>query len=301
MIKLRLINLFRRNVRTLIGVVVGLVLGGGLLVWANISQEVGINGSIGGTSQWSRLITTVANGLQVDVTRVQGTVAVSFSGSNTPSDSFTNPTNAVPDQSFLMGFNGALWDRLRSTQNGADGVAVSSVGNLQVVAFPMMWNGASFDRFRGDATNGLQIQGTFTNSDAFAAGTKVLVVMSELAGFNGTTWDRTRHSFTQTTTGVAANGAGTSVDMTTTPMSKYTISVLRTAGATDTVNIGMQCSLDNANFQNPVNMPTVLSIAGGFTILSDTSANGVPCLYMRYNVGTVGAGNTLTIRLLAIR
>ena len=41
--------------------------------------------------------------------------SVVATGASTPTDAFTNPTTAVEEQSFLMGYNGAKWDRLRSS------------------------------------------------------------------------------------------------------------------------------------------------------------------------------------------
>lgn len=109
------------------------------------------------------------------------------------------------------------------------------------------------------------------------------------------TWDGIRHSFTQSTTGIVANGAGTTVTMTTTPMSKYTLIVDRTAGSTNTVDIRLECSINNTAF---VQIKALTDLTNEPVL---GSIGDVPCSYMRYNVVTVGAGNTLAIDVLATR
>ncbi len=113
-------------------------------------------------------------------------------------------------------------------------------------------------------------------------------------GFNGTTWDRLRHSFSQSTTGINANGAGTTLSMATTPMAKFTLLVDRTAGATDVVEIDLECSLDATIFA--ATTATITSLAGEPVLVALATT---PCVAIRYNVVTVGVGNTLTIQLLA--
>lgn len=140
---------------------------------------------------WDRLRSSTANGLVVDVSRVQGSVAITaaslplptgaateatldtlladstfttripvqgqaamaasvpvviasdqsaipvsgtFAGSSTPADAFANPTTAQLSQSFMMGFNGTTWDRLRSTTANGLAVDVTRVSGSVTVA-----------------------------------------------------------------------------------------------------------------------------------------------------------------------
>lgn len=54
-------------------------------------------------------------------------------GASTPSDAFANPTTASLGMSFNMGWNGATWDRLKSTTANGLGVDVTRVqGNVAV-------------------------------------------------------------------------------------------------------------------------------------------------------------------------
>jgi hypothetical protein len=89
--------------------------------------------------------------------------------------------------------------------------------------------------------------------------------------------------------------------MTTTPMSHFTLVIDRTVGATDAVEIDLECSIDGTIW--PANTMEIVSIV---TLAVEPARAGsttstIPCNYMRYNVVTVGAGNTLTIQLLATR
>lgn len=72
---------------------------------------------------WDRLRSSTANGLVVDVSRVQGTVTVDteMPAAAALADAASNPT--VPGVGgFLMGYNGTTWDRVR----------VANTGRLQV-------------------------------------------------------------------------------------------------------------------------------------------------------------------------
>jgi len=69
---------------------------------------------------WDRVRGTIVGGLQVNcITGCAG-------GASTPTDAFANPVTAGLQQTFNMGFNGATWDRLRSTIAGGLLVNVSN-------------------------------------------------------------------------------------------------------------------------------------------------------------------------------
>lgn len=115
---------------------------------------------------FDRVRGTIANGMQVDVTRVTGTVTVA--GAATPADGFANPTNAVPTYSLTAGFNGTTWDRIRG----------SSARGLMI----------------GQFTTAVTLADAFGNIPSIGTdfGGNVQVNLSYLYGFNGTTWDRLR-------------------------------------------------------------------------------------------------------------
>lgn len=104
---------------------------------------------------------SIANGAQVDVTRL--------GGSTTPSDAFANPTTTNVLWVLNSLWNGATWDRMRSGL--ADGVAATGIQN----AVPQIFNGTTYDRSRSAAGDNQ------TPTGMTAAGTM---------GFDGTTWDR---------------------------------------------------------------------------------------------------------------
>ena len=70
-------------------------------------------------TNWDKARGDSTYGLDVDVTRVSGTVTVT--GNTTPSDAFANPNNAITTWSLTGMWNGSSWDRIRGdTTNGVD-------------------------------------------------------------------------------------------------------------------------------------------------------------------------------------
>lgn len=102
-----------------------------------------------------------------------------------------------------------------------------------------------------------------------------------------------RHSYYQELTGITANGAQAAIDMTDCPMSKFTMVVDRTAGATDVVEIDLEASLDGTLW---FQIATITSLA---TDPNRVSVVDEPWRHFRANVVDVGAGNTLTTQILA--
>jgi hypothetical protein len=135
------------------------------------------------------------------------------------------------------------------------------------------------------------------DGDGNATGNVMLEVYSKLLEFNTSTWDRVRTHFKQTTTGITGDGAGTALNMSTTPMSKFSLVVDRTAGSTDTVEIDLELSYDNGIwFKSGATVTTLATDPNvGF------SGAVEPSLYVRYRVVTVGSGNTLTVQIIAMR
>lgn len=116
-------------------------------------------------TNWDRLLGTAANGLDVDVTRVQGTVTTTSTGTKTPADAYTNPTTAVDSWALGGVFNGTTWDRRRSATG--DALAATGLASIGLMGY----NGATWDRLRSDTTNGLDVDvtrvgGTVTKTPA---------------------------------------------------------------------------------------------------------------------------------------
>ena len=108
---------------------------------------------------------------------------VTSAGTKTPADAFAIPTDGSDTLSFMMGYNGATYDRIRSIANNADAVAVTTLGILPTGSYQYGFNGTTWDRLASGANNAdgeaVRTVGV-QESDAY------------LKGFNGTTYDRIR-------------------------------------------------------------------------------------------------------------
>jgi hypothetical protein len=234
-------------------------------------------------TNFDRIRGDTTNGLDVDVTRVSGTVTVA--GAITPADNFVNPTTAVTTWSLLGCFDGTTWDRCLNTTHG-DNITTASGLNVASVNYGFDVAGANYDRI---------VTYTFGDGVTTTNNPRGLSVANVPMEFNNTTYDRVRNQFTQSTASITGNAAGTTLAMTTTPMSNMTMQIDRTAGSTDAVEVDLECSLDATDFTQ---IATITSLVGEPVL---TTATGTACPNMRYNVVTVGSGNTLQIHLLATR
>ena len=182
----------------------------------------------------------------------------------------------------IYGFDSVNFDRIRTSTVGDD----QTVGLLATHLYAFDSVGANSDRVRS-GTNGSD------NVGAEADGN--LNTRSFSYETDGSNFDRIRHSFTQTTADITTNAAGTSINETATPMSKHTMIVDRTAGATNVVDIRIECSIDDVDY---VQIASITDLTNEPALVSQ---DGTACLYMRYNVATIGAGNTVQIHLLDTR
>ncbi len=129
------------------------------------------------------------------------------------------------------------------------------------------------------------------SADTISTSVNSLASKSFLFEFNGTTWDRIRHSFNQSTAGVNSNGAGTALSLATTPMSRFSIIVLLTIGSAAFV----------------VDLEGQINGIGWVPLGTLSSSSAIDALHVvnkavnaiRFNVTTIGGGNTMTIGLLA--
>ena len=127
--------------------------------------------------------------------------------------------------------------------------------------------------------------------DALANTENALVVMATKYEFNGTSFDRIRHSFNQSTGAVNSNGVGTTLSLATTPMSRFTIMVLLTTGSAAYV-------VDLEGQVNGIGWVPLGTLSSSSSIDALHVVNK-PVNAIRYNVTTIGASNVMTIGLLA--
>jgi len=316
----------------------GLLLSGGWFAWAAIQSQVGLNVVEHDTSGWVPMrgydVGDVTSGAYVlpggaapnitpvfvvkpDINNNNWSVDVPASASSTDADGaqlqptanyllrLTTPTYRIQyqasladNQATLAGgfgisavsnliFNDSTWQVPFGQAINADGVTARTTADIpSSAAYPYGWNGTTYDRVKALANNADDVAVTTTGS---------LATNSYKYEFDGTTYDRVRHSFSQSTASITGNAAGTTVTMSTTPMSKFTMVIDRTVGSTNPVEVDLQCSLDGSIW---VQIGTITDLTNEPVL---TSVDGNPCQSMRYNVVTVGSGNTLTIQLLATR
>jgi|ERR1043166_7211490 hypothetical protein len=106
------------------------------------------------TSTWDRLRSDTTNGLDVDVTRVSGTVTVDseLPAAAALADATSNPT--VPGVgAFALGFNGTTWDRIRTANTGRLQVDVVTGGGTDVPTSPVNKPGTSAALAAGSSAN----------------------------------------------------------------------------------------------------------------------------------------------------
>ena len=127
--------------------------------------------------------------------------------------------------------------------------------------------------------------------DTIATATMGLAVRNFGYEFNGTSFDRIRHSFNQSTAGVNSNGAGTILSLATTPLSKFTIIVLLTIGSAAFV-VDLEGQINGIGWVPLGTLSSSSSIDALHVVNKPVNA-------IRYNVTTIGASNTMTIGLLA--
>lgn len=144
---------------------------------------------------WDRIRGDITNGIDVDVTRVTGTVTVAGTVTCTPSgtqtvdsempaaaalaDGAANPTTPTLGSATLA-WNGTTWDRVRVYAGNGDGANAADLGML-VNTRSLVFNGTTWDRARGGTADALAVTGLQGCSNML---------------YNGTTWDRMRGDIT---------------------------------------------------------------------------------------------------------
>lgn len=149
------------------------------------------------------LVTADSNGLLVNVSQLPvlpaGSNTIGFVGITDGSNSLvvdtvhndgeSNTENHIDVSAKLMGYNGTTWDRIRGTAANGLQVDVSRI----VDALPAGTNMIGKVDL-SDGTNDAVID--VTGADAESASTASLVTAARMKVFNGTTWDRVRGDIT---------------------------------------------------------------------------------------------------------
>lgn len=169
---------------------VGLAVSESAILWNNVRDASAgdnlVNGilmtSLGlfdGTN-FDRARGDIANGLDVDVTRISGTVTVV--GNQTPTDAYTNPTTAVTTYALNGTSNGTTWDKLKDIGVAGDvsttGAGISTAGCMYYARAA-----AVYQRCGGSAGylsvlsqgNQQSTSGTVTTQSVSAANTAVTI------------------------------------------------------------------------------------------------------------------------------
>jgi len=100
------------------------------------------------------------------------------------SDGLVNPTTSSI-ASLLYGYIQATgdWDRCRMAGDNSDTLGTAGTGHLQILSHLMLYNGAgSWDRARGDISNGLDVDVTRVSGTVNITGSTTLVGVSAITG-----------------------------------------------------------------------------------------------------------------------
>lgn len=235
-------------------------------------------------TNFDRVRGDITNGLDVDVTRIQG-------GTDTPADNFTNPTNAITTWNLNGLWDGTNWDRQRSFATNVDGVAAQAVTTSGIqgsVVYNFAFNGSTYDRVRSGANN------------ADGVATIALGVVSTQGYnfvFNGTTWDRSRSGVItgQTLVDNSSNASNNIVTATTT-------TVKSTAGYINKIIVNSASNGTTVSLYNVVGASCTGTPGSGFTATLATAAAQANTIYDLNHTFTngicavsVGASTNITV------
>lgn len=195
---------------------------------------------------------TMANSMSVTIASNQSAIDVNteLASAGALDDSFANPTTA-PVGAFLMGLKSGTsqWARIKIASDNADGLATDANGHLQSLSHNLVFNGSTWDRVRGDSTNGMLVNLGANNdvtvtSSALPTGAATEATLSTVATNSGKTPINTSGSFTFTTANSStattfakpANAVGFILQATDT----NTVNIRWAIGYTPTSSQGMQ-------------------------------------------------------------
>jgi len=173
----------------------------------------------------------------------------------------------VCTQTFLYGYNGSTWDRLRTQSATYPNLRVSLYFNDNPV-------------------------GIFAyNYDSVSGTNNKLPVASHIYGFNGTSYDRLRTHYISGVFSVTATGTTSTID-TVTGFEKHTWQVISDASGSN-LTVKLQGSIDNSNWFD----------LDEFTGVGNTMRHVVnkPVRYIRFNVTSMGDATEIKLRYFGMR
>ena len=98
-------------------------------------------------------------------------------------------------------------------------------------------------------------------------------------------------------TGIVDNDSTATIDMSASPAKDYCFTIERTDGATDTIDVDFDASLDNTTW---FTLATITDVSSDF---NSSIISNKPYRYVRYYVNEVGSDlgneNTLAVQILA--
>lgn len=190
----------------------------------------------------------------------------------------------------------------------ADAAKGDSLGSGVLAQAPYVFNGLTFDRVRGDITNGMDVDvtrmsGVITPADAYANPTTANQIWSLGGLFNGTTWDRQRTATADAlaSTGIAAGNPslfnGSTFDR------QDGVSATNNTAATS-VGVAYSASLGTWGVTNSANAgtPTISKAAGGGTVRHVATCVSIsvgaagtaqPVVQVNLRDGATGAGTII--------
>jgi len=220
-----------------------LVIGLSVVGYTAISQEVGFNLWDVTNSRWLKAPGDQTNGLDVDVTRVSGSVTVI--GNKTPAAGYANPTDAVGTWALLGAYNTATWDQVLSSTHG-NGVA--TVRGINVASIEYLYNGTNYDRVTSAPTPAAL--GTARNAVYFLQAQTLLTSSARTTSSN--------------------SGALTSYGSFKTMLLE--LNVTAASGTTPTLDVYIDTSADSTNFINIAHFTQLITTGRRAIQISDDAA-----------------------------
>lgn len=290
-------TLFTTFGQTAVQTIAGLAVAQSAGLWNNIKDAAfGDNATTGimatnpylfdGTN-FDRARGDTTNGLDVDVTRVSGNVAVI--GTSTVADNTTTSTAALQTHAFNALYDGTNWDMQRSFANNVDNVtavAVTTSGIGGVINFPYIYDiaGTNWDRLTS-TVHGDNITTTNMPNGANVASIPYL--------FDGSNYDRSKSFATNVdgVTAVAVTTSGISGAVTFPYVLNGSGTFDRIASGIATGSVLMDMS-SNASSNITTNTTTAVKATAGILNRIIINAAGTTSTVALYNIASAGCTGT---------
>lgn len=144
------------------------------------------SGAIASGSMMYDTINTNYTGIRGDTTNglwvnIKNPTTFTFAGNHTPSDAYTNPTDAINSYSLFGGWNGGSWERIFTSNNNTDGTPTRSLGILETDTDLRVFNGTGWDRSRSGVNMGQALVDNSSNASVNVT-TNTTTVVKATAG-----------------------------------------------------------------------------------------------------------------------